>query len=360
VFFDLPNYWIFLLALALIYMVIVNFVQSNLGGKGRLRSLQKEMVEVQKKMLEAAKSGRDAEYKEEAEKYNKLTMELVGIQLKMTVVFLALYYPLVAFVFPAAEPGGEDDASVRLYDDGLAAHCDSAAGDGVFSGCYKLPESGIRGAWVVHGYLNASAGELVARQDAAIYYEGGKAEDVWLQSASAYGFLDSFLGKKQYYLNITTEKQEYAAGETVAVFARPMQRVFVSKASLNEMVRSFRENGIALSDNEIAEISNFTRSYAAEKSLAIGGQEYRVKRQGSLFGDEALVLAPSVPQGAIIEAVFNSGTFFHIDLPFALPLLNIRRIIGSTGVFIFFVFVMGLAYSMAKSAYERFQKTRGA
>ena len=51
--FDLQNFWLFVLAVAAIYAVIVNFIQNNIGGKGRMKALQKEMTEVQKKMLDA-------------------------------------------------------------------------------------------------------------------------------------------------------------------------------------------------------------------------------------------------------------------------------------------------------------------
>jgi len=351
--FDLQNFWLFVLAVAAIYAVIVNFIQNNIGGKGRMKALQKEMTEVQKKMLDAAKSGRDPEYKEQTERYNKLTFELVGMQLQMTAIFLLLYYPTVALLFPAFEPGMEDDVRVGLYDDGLASHCDALPGDGIFSGCYPLPPDGVKGAWVASVNLNSSEGYHLARQDAAIYYQWGKPEDVWLQSVSVTGFLDSFSGKKPYSLNVTTDKTEYSGGQAVAVFARPMQRVFSSQSNLNEIVRSFRENKVEIADKEISEISGFILSESSQKTMAIGNQTYHLAKHGTLFGDEAVVWVNNAPQGAILEATFNSGTFFHVDLPFPLPLLNIRRIIGSNGVFIFFAFVSGIAYSVTRSALGR-------
>ncbi|MCX8175063.1 MAG: hypothetical protein N3E51_02570 [Candidatus Micrarchaeota archaeon] len=60
-----------------------------------------------------------------------------------------------------------------------------------------------------------------------------------------------------------------------------------------------------------------------------------------------------------IEAVLNSGTFFHIDLPFALPLLNISRIIGSYGVFLFLVFAISITYSMGKAVLQKLQRKSG-
>ncbi len=342
---------------SLAYVIAVNFIQNNIGGKGRMRSLQKEMTEVQKKMLEAAKKpGNDAEYGQCTEKYNKLTFELVGIQLQLTVILLLFYFPIVAFVFPSLEPGSQDDARIHVFDDGLDTHCDAKALDGIYSNCYALPANGVKGAWVVGAYLNSSKGDLLSRQDTAIYYEGGTPEDVWLQSVSQSGLLDGLENKKPYILNASTDKLDYKAGEAVQVFVRPFQVISKTGNSLNDIVNSLRNNGIVPSANETAEISGFSESGRRESLLSVGGKQYLFRKSPVLFGEDMLVGNSSVPQGASLTAVFNSGTFFHVDLPFALPLLNIRRIIGSSGTFIFFAFIMGIIYSMIRSAYARVSK----
>ncbi|MCX8194640.1 MAG: hypothetical protein N3G22_00815 [Candidatus Micrarchaeota archaeon] len=357
--FDLSNFWIFVLIVASLYLLILNFVQDRLGWKSRLQSLQKEMAENQKKMIEAAKARRDEEYQQCTEKYNKQTIELMKLQLKLTALFLALYYPITAIIFPAFEPGFGDDVHLRLYDDGLGAHCDLAAGDGIFSVCYSLPQQATKGAWVIDGYLNSSS-DFLAREGTAIYVEEGKKEDVWLQSLSAKGPLDFAFGKEAYSLYISTDKEKYAAGEQVQIVAIPQKQVASCGKTLSEIVRAFRQKGAELSEKEIGEVANFTLSSSDWKPLSIGNKSYFLKRHPTLFGEEALIFEPALPSNPAVEAVLNSGTFFHIDLPFALPLLNIRRIIGSTGVFIFFVFVIGLGYSIASSAYKKFMKSRGA
>ena len=62
---------------------------------------------------------------------------------------------------------------------------------------------------------------------------------------------------------------------------------------------------------------------------------------------------PAIAPGANVtmQVSVNDGSFFHIDLPFTLPLINIRRIIGSYGVFLFFAFVMGIVYSIGRAIY---------
>ncbi|MEM4554994.1 MAG: hypothetical protein QXT25_04050 [Candidatus Anstonellaceae archaeon] len=280
--FDLSNYWVFLLLLSLAYVAFNNFAQQNVGGKGRLFSLQKEMQETQKKMIEASKARKEKEYQELSSIYLSQTMELFKIQMKLAIAILIPFLFLVTFVFPALEPTGGDDIYILLSDDGSAKNCDQAANDGIFSGCISLPETAKRGAWVIDVILKSSQNESLARFQHPIFYEGGSMKDIWLHNISQTGLLDALIGKTAYFINISTDQKEYSAGQQVKVYAS---------------------------------------------------------------------VVPAPPQNAHLEAVFNSGTFFYIDLPAPLPLLNIRRIIGSTGVFIFFAFVLGLSLSLGKAAY---------
>ncbi|MEM4348128.1 MAG: hypothetical protein QXN37_01015 [Candidatus Anstonellaceae archaeon] len=280
--FDFSNYWLFLLLLAFGYVVFNNFAQQNVGGKGRLFSLQKEMQETQKKMIEASKARREKEYQELSSKYLEQTMELFKIQLKLAIVILIPFFFLISFVFPAIEPTGDDDIYIQLSDDGSAESCDQAANDGIYSGCIVLSENAKRGAWVIDVILKSAQNESLARFQHPIFYEGGSMKDIWLHNTSQSGVLDALLGKTAYAINITTNSKEYSSGQQVKVYA---------------------------------------------------------------------TVVPNPPKDARLEAVFNSGTFFYIDLPAPLPLLNIRRIIGSTGVFIFFAFVLGLSLSLGKAFY---------
>jgi hypothetical protein len=82
-------------------------------------------------------------------------------------------------------------------------------------------------------------------------------------------------------------------------------------------------------------------------------------REDYRLGGTATVVAsvsPAPQRGESIEASADSGTFFYVDLPFTIPLLNIRRIIGSYGVFIFSVFVLSMLFSTGKSVYSKIRK----
>ena len=283
--FDLGNYLFFIILVAAIYVVIVNFAQARIGGKNRLVVLQQEMRENQKKMIEATKNKNTAESDALMNQYWKMTSELMGIQLKLTGVFLVVFLSLAA-LFPYIEPTGNDDISLQLYDNGLAANCDLLAGDGLYSGCLALPKNTNKGAWVVDIHLKSSSNETLAKNATALYVDGGKPEDIWLQASSQNGLFDGLLGKTAHYVNITADKANVTRGETIPLHAT----------------------------------------------------------------------ASSLPEGARMEAVANSGTFLYLDLPFSIPLINIRRIIGSYGLFIFLAFVISMVYSIGKAFHSKLSK----
>lgn len=283
--FDLSNYIFFLAIIAALYVAASNFIQMNMGGKGRFKQVQEEMKENQKKMMEATKAKRDAESSELMSQYMKLTGEMMKLQFMFLIPILIIFIGLAAF-FPTVEPGTSDDVRLPLFDDGLAAHCDATAADGIYSNCYLIPASAQRGAWMIDAHLYSPENESLVRNSTAIFIDGGSPHDVWLQSQTQNGILDTLAGKKQHALGITTDRNNYTIGETVAIHSSASQ-------------------------------ANPSNRY---------------------------------------EAVLNSGTFFYVDLPFALPLLNISRIIGSYGVFIFLAFVISICYSIAKAIHAAVKK----
>ena len=62
-------------------------------------------------------------------------------------------------------------------------------------------------------------------------------------------------------------------------------------------------------------------------------------------------VSPTPQNGTRLEGSFNMGTFYYVDLPFTIPLINIRRIIGSYGFFLFMAFVLGIVYSIGKTIF---------
>jgi hypothetical protein len=284
VLFNLENYWAFVLLCAVVYVSITMTVQSRIGGRNRLKTLQEEMKGVQLRLMEAGKS-RDAAASDAVMKeYWQLTGELMKIQFQMFGLLIIILFAFMA-VFPYLEPGSADDIRAQLFDNGLAVNCDFVAGDGIYSGCFAIPENAKKGAWVADVFLLSAGNETLARNATALYVEGGVPDDVWLQSSAQSGFLDGLLGKTAYHVAVNASAQNATLGQQLALYAA------VSPAQL--------------------------------------------------------------PQGAVIEGVLNSGTFYHLDLPFTIPLINIHRIIGSYGAFLLAAFAVSIAYSIGRAIYNK-------
>jgi hypothetical protein len=294
-FFDLSNYWIFVAFIGAIYVGISTFAQNNIGGKGRLRGLQAEIKEVQQRMAAHAKDKNDKEVNAAIEQNWKLAMEMMVIQLKLAVAILAVFFIATAFIFPNVEPGKEDDIKLQLFDDGLALHCDALTGDGIFSGCLALPQDAQKGAWAIDVFLRSDAGDTLAHNATPIFVEGGEGWQVLTQVQPA-GLLDGLLGKVPKSIALDFAGQEFVRGQTVAL-----------------------------------------RAAAYEQK---GG---KMQQMMELAGGK-------------MEAVADSGTFFYYDPPIPIPLINVRRIIGSGGFFIFIAFVLSMCYSVLKAAYGKFAK----
>jgi len=288
VLFDLANYWIFIALLATVYVALTTTVQANIGGKNRLKTLQEEMKNVQLQLMEASKNKDAADSDAIMKKYWGLTGELMVIQFKMLGILLVILFAFMA-IFPHFEPGMEDDLRAPLFDDGLAAHCDAAAGDGVFSNCFAIPASAGTGAWVADACLYSAGNETLAKNGTALYVEKGVPEDVWVQPVAQTGFIDGLMGKTAYFINATADRQNVTRGQAVALHA---------------------------------------------------------------------TVSPAIPKDARLEGALNMGTFYYVDLPFTIPLINIRRIIGSYGVFLFAAFVISILYSIGKAAYSAINKKK--
>jgi hypothetical protein len=259
-------------------------VQSRIGGKNRMKTLQEEMKAVQLRLMEAGKSKDAAASDAVMKEYWQLTGELMKIQFQMFGLLIIILFAFMA-VFPHFEPGGSDDIRAQLLDNGVAANCDLAAGDGIYSGCLAIPSGAQKGAWMADVFLLSAGNETLARNATALYVEGGVPDDIWLQASSQSGFLDGLLGKTAYQIGVNSSAQNATLGQQVALYAT-----------------------------------------AAPAQL---------------------------PQGAVLEGVLNSGTFYHVDLPFTIPLINIHRIIGSYGAFLLAAFAVSIAYSIGKAIYSK-------
>ena len=69
-------------------------------------------------------------------------------------------------------------------------------------------------------------------------------------------------------------------------------------------------------------------------------------------------VSPTPTNGTRLEGSLDMGTFYYVDLPFTIPLINIRRIIGSYGVFLFAAFVISILYSIGRAVYAAVTKKK--
>ena len=353
--FNLENYWIFVALLAIIYVAITTTIQTRIGGKKNLKTIQEEMKNVQLQLMEASKKKDAAESDAIMKKYWDLTGDLMKAQFQMLGVLLVILFVFTS-IFPHFEPGMEDDMKGALFDDGLLAHCDALASDGVFSNCFEIPANATVGAWTADIYLRSPSNETLARNAIALYVEGGLPGDVWLQTSSQTGLLDIVSGKKPYIIHLSTDKENYTRGDVAKIFAIQSERLFATSNSINGIKGALMNSNITLSKDENATIANFSKSDEKTMQIKIAGKNYHLQKNPtfSLFGDASDEVIGSVdvpPSDAKFEANINSGTFYYVDLPFTIPLINIRRIIGSYGVFLFAAFVISILYSIGKAGY---------
>ncbi len=285
-FFELADYWIFIVLLSLAYVALSMFLQANIGGKDKLKGLQAEMKELHKKMNEAAKRNDEKELNEIISKNWQITSQIMSVQMRMFAVIIVIFVGLM-FVFPLIEPGAVDDIHLPLFDDGLSEHCDLVSSDGIYSTCYEFGNDGIKGAWAAEVHIYNEQNESLAKSGMPFYYENGLPKDLWLQNLSQGGLIDILFGKTAYKINASSSSQNVSAGQTVTIQASTK---------------------------------------------------------------------PPLEQGTRLEAVLNAGTFFFVDLPFAIPLLNISRIIGSYGFFILCAFALSMSFSILRAVYSKITK----
>lgn len=117
-------------------------------------------------------------------------------------------------------------------------------------------------------------------------------------------------------------------------------------------------------DSELA--TNQTTFFVGSKSEQIiwvraTGSSMPVSLSKDIYsnGNSVFVFAQPPAQTTHTVATFNSGTRFYVDLPFTIPLLNLRRIYDSQSWFIFAAVIIGLFVNPAFSFVEKLKSRLG-
>jgi len=254
---DLELYVIIVGVAALIYAFIARNLQFKFGNRTEMQALQKESKKLNEEMKEASKRNDQTKVneimKKQTELFPKMSKLMLG-QFKIMFVVLIVFF---AFTWGVGQfdPTVEDDNIIELNDEGH--DCDEIAGDGIYTGCYKL-ETGSKGMWNVGVQLH-SGGGIVGENYTYFLYEDGNPEFA----------LRTIKGEP---ISVDIEKEIYSEGEEVKIFATP-------------------------------------------------------SKEGK------------------VTAVLDQGTSFFVDLPFTIPLLNVKRITQVYWWFIFVALISGLIIS---------------
>jgi hypothetical protein len=135
----------------------------------------------------------------------------------------------------------------------------------------------------------------------------------------------------------------YLYSENNETISRGSAPIFVEEGKIGDVwLQNFSKNGF---------LDSLFGKTAYYVFVSTGKQNYSVNEKVPI---EASIFPKNFSGKA--EAVINRGTFFYLDLPFQIPLLNISRISGSQGVFIFFIFISGFIFSLLSYIYEKSKK----
>lgn len=234
---DNSLYALIIALLAVVYSLISRKIQYKFGNQKEMEALNKETKELNEEYKKAVARND----KKETERIMQKQMETMGKmwggvagQFKTLLPILGMFL-LFSWGFGYFDPSIADDIAINLSDNG--GWCDAHAGDGIYTGCYKLG-SDHNSVWIadVKAY---NADNVVGENFTAFVVGSGELVNVpaRTQSGNAVPL-------------VSTDKPKYATGDTIRVFAK-------------------------------------------------------------------------LKEGNAAKAILNNGTWFHVDLPFYLPALNL-------------------------------------
>lgn len=280
--------------LALAYAGMARFVQNKLIDRKEMEAIQKESKALSQEYDKAQKS-KDKKRTEEAlqkqmEFLPRMNKVMMG-QFKPMLVILAVF-AIFTGILGQLDPSVKDDIRLNLSDDGKG--CDRAAGDGVFSGCYKLdPANTNYGKWTILAAAFEGSTQIGKNETYFLYKPDADNTDTYVEQGT---------GEE---IAVSTDKEGYAGGDTVTIYAKP---------------------------------ANMTKG-------------------------SSLLFIPTAPprksQVDRVEAVLSNGTYFRVDLPLTIPLLDIKRIYQPYTWFIMISLIANLGLSFVMGQYEKRKKAAG-
>lgn len=267
--------------LALIYAVITKFVQGKLVDKREMEAMQAQSKRLNEEFQKAQKANDRKRMDKVMQEQMEFLPKMNGVMFKQLRPMFVILFIFAGFMWAVNEldPFTKDDVSMNLSDDGTG--CDRHAGDGIYSGCFAIDGENF-GKWTVKARAFENNAD-VADNETYFTYMPSPDADAYTESGKGEG------------MELSTDKREYARGDTVIVTAAP---------------------------------ANMTRG----SSLIIQLAEPRALKVDR------------------VEASISSGTYFRADLPIAIPLIGIKSFYQPYWWFIFIAMVanLGLGFVMSQ------------
>ena len=193
--------------LAVIYAGFVRFIQYKLIDKKEVDAIQAESKKISEEFKEAQKSGNEKRIEEAMKKqmgFMPKMSKMMMNQLKMMAVIFVIFFAFT-WAVDQINPFDDDDVTVQLEDNGQS--CDELAGDGIYSGCYKL-ENDAYGKWYVNiAAINGDA--QVDKNHTYFFYNEEDQSDTYKRAPEGTTPIE-----------VSLDNESYNIGDTVKISAR--------------------------------------------------------------------------------------------------------------------------------------------
>ncbi len=260
--------------LAVVYAVVVKYVQGKLIDKAEMEGIQAESKRLSAEFDKAKKANNKKRMDEIMEEQMQFLPRMNSVMLKQfrpMIVILAIFFLAVYVVIPYIDPTVKDDIALKMADDGKG--CDLVAGDGNYTACYEMGNDTNFGKWTVLVKALDQSGNEVG-QNSTLFLYGSNLSDNYSEAP------------KGAAIGIALDKAYYPAGDTVRITA-------AAPANTASMV-----------------------------------------------------------------ATLDNGTAFHVDLPFAIPIINVQRIQQPYWWFILISLITNLTLTAGMGQYDKMKKSK--
>ncbi len=205
--------------LAVVYAVVVKYVQSKLIDRKEMEGIQAESKRLNAEFDKAKKANnkkRMDEIMEEQMQFLPRMNSMMFKQFRPMIVILVIFF-LVTGAINYMDPTVKDDISLKMADDGKG--CDLVAGDGNFTACYVLNDSNYAKWTVLVRALDQGGGEI--GRNSTFFLYGSNVSDNYAE------------GPKGEAIAVGTDRSYYSPGDTIRVVATAPANAALMEATLD-------------------------------------------------------------------------------------------------------------------------------